>query len=322
MFQKQFIFEDDREFASCHASTVLPLMNGDVLAAWFGGTEEGAGDVAIWLSRKQDGVWSKPVNLTGVQDLPHFNPVLSRNPNGQIILVYKTGWKIREWISMVMVSNDDGHTWSETKELVPGDYTGGRGPVKNKWIIASNGDLIAPASVETKTEWDAFVDLSSDGGKSWRKSEQVPFVRNEAVGKGIIQPALWESAPGKLHMLLRSTAERIYRSDSADGGNTWSEAYPINLPNNNSGIDLAQMENGDLLLVYNPVDGKWGARTPLVLDVSKDNGETWERIHVLEEDEGEYSYPAIVAIGDEVHITYTWKRERIAYWHLNYPASN
>ena len=38
---KTYIFEKDAYFASCHASTVLPLPNGDVLAAWFGGSAEG-----------------------------------------------------------------------------------------------------------------------------------------------------------------------------------------------------------------------------------------------------------------------------------------
>lgn len=318
MLSRAFIFEDDREFKSCHASTVLPLKGGDLLAAWFGGTEEGAGDVAIWCSRKKDGDWTKPVNLTGEQDLPHFNPVLSYNSTGQIMLVYKTGWKIRDWISMVIISEDYGYTWSEAVELVPGDSTGGRGPVKNKSIFASNGDLLAPASIETKTEWDAFVDISSDGGKTWRKSAQVPLDRSKVTGKGIIQPTLWESSPNQLHMLLRTTEGLIYRSDSADQGKSWSEAYPISLPNNNSGIDLAQMPGGDLLLVYNPIAESWGLRTPLVLDVSKDNGATWSRLHTLEETEGEYSYPAIVSDGSEVHITYTWKRERIVYCHLTY----
>ena len=37
---------------SCHASTVLPLDDGRVLAAWFGGSREGNNDVGIWLAEK------------------------------------------------------------------------------------------------------------------------------------------------------------------------------------------------------------------------------------------------------------------------------
>ena len=34
-------------FAQCHASTVVELKAGGLMAAWFGGTREGAPDVAI-----------------------------------------------------------------------------------------------------------------------------------------------------------------------------------------------------------------------------------------------------------------------------------
>ena len=52
-------------------------------------------------------------------------------------------------------------------------------------------------------------------------------------------------------------------------------------------------------------------RTPLNLAVSRD-GKLWEAALVLENEPGEYSYPAIIQSNDDlVHITYTWRRERI-----------
>lgn len=44
---KEFLF-DDCPFRSCHASTLIVLNRDKVLAAWFGGSEEGADDVGIW----------------------------------------------------------------------------------------------------------------------------------------------------------------------------------------------------------------------------------------------------------------------------------
>ena len=38
--------------AMCHASTVLPLPDGTVLSAWFGGSYEGEGDTSIWTARR------------------------------------------------------------------------------------------------------------------------------------------------------------------------------------------------------------------------------------------------------------------------------
>src|SRR3546814_13002149 len=65
--------------------------------------------------------------------------------------------------------------------------------------------------------------------------------RDSAFGEGVIQPALWESAPGKVHMLLRSSAGVICRSDSEDYGKTWSPVYKTDLPNPNSGIDATKL---------------------------------------------------------------------------------
>lgn len=313
---KEFIFEEDRPFLSCHASTVALLPDGEVLAAWFGGTRERAGDVAIWLSRRGKVGWADPVKVADEEGVPHWNPVLFRRDDGVIILYYKVGSSIAEWRTLVISSSDNGYTWTDPQPLVEGDV-GGRGPVKNKPILLHDGILAAPASLEPA--WDAFVDLSYDGGETWECSETVPLDHSKLIGKGIIQPALWESAPGNVHMLTRSTEGTIYRSDSADGGRTWCPAYPTDLPNNNSGIDLVKMDNGTLALVYNPVrplSGTKGPRTPLVIRLSQDNGITWKDEFLLDEGEGQYSYPSIVASGKELSIVYTWKRERIVYWSL------
>ncbi|MBW7461757.1 exo-alpha-sialidase, partial [Paenibacillus sepulcri] len=160
-------------------------------------------------------VWSSPEKLADQDDMPHWNPVLFRRDDGLILLYYKIGKTISSWTTMVMSSVDGGITWSLPKQLVEGDV-GGRGPVKNKPVILSDGTIAAPASLEPA--WDAFVDLSRDGGETWVRSETVPLDHSVLLGKGIIQPAIWESHPGIVHMLTRSTEGAIYRSDSRDGG--------------------------------------------------------------------------------------------------------
>ena len=50
--KKEFIVEEKRDFDSPHASTLIRLKNGDILAAWFGGSWEKNPDVAIWMSRR------------------------------------------------------------------------------------------------------------------------------------------------------------------------------------------------------------------------------------------------------------------------------
>ena len=48
--------------------------------------------------------------------------------------------------------------------------------------------------------------------------------------------------------------------------------------------------------------------------ITRRGGNTWKRVRDLQTEQGEFSYPAIVSRGNQVFITYTWKRENIAYW--------
>ncbi len=324
--EKQFIFEDDRPFRSCHASTLAILQNGDVLAAWFGGSYEKASDVAIWMSRRSGDAWSVPYKIADEEGIAHWNPVLYAD-GPKIWLFYKAGHEIPAWFTRIMRSEDGGKTWSEPEELVPGDI-GGRGPVRSKPIRLSGGSLLAPASVERrdpetpgKEIWEAYVDISTDSAETWTRSAIVPMNVPELVGtkygpsKGLIQPTLWSPGGPNVHMLLRSTEGMMFRSDSEDGGFTWCTAYPAGLPNNNSGIDVVLMDNGKLALAFNAVSGFTtdSPRTPLVIRFSSDNGFTWADEVVLEDGTGEFSYPAIVSQGNELYITYTWNRERIVF---------
>ena len=317
MITYDHIFEPEKYFAQCHASTLILAANGDVICAWFGGPFEDHPDVAIWMNRRVGGVWIEPFKVADEEGIPCWNPVLSRNPLGRLFLYYKVGKTPRVWHTMYTYSDDDGLSWSIPKELVVGDI-GGRGPVKNKCIILSNGDMLAPASLETDTSWDAFVDRSRDG-IVFEKSGLVPIDHTKLKGKGIIQPTLWESQPGQVHMLLRSSEGSIYRSDSDNYGKNWNPAYQTAQPNNNSGIDVVLTE-GVLALVHNPVRGNWGARTPVKLSLSNDNGQTWDETIILDHNEdpkdkvdGEFSYPAIIANGKRLYICYTWKRRTVAF---------
>lgn len=326
---KQYVFHEGQPFQSSHASSVAVLTDGVILAAWFAGSHEKASDVAIWMARQEDGSWSAPRKVADEEGIAHWNPVLFVLGDS-LMLFYKVGHEITDWHTRVIRSEDGGHAWSVPQELVPGDR-GGRGPVRNKPIQLEDGAILAPASIERPDSeipghqiWESFVDISTDHGSTWTKSADVPMDLSTYVGtehwfaKGLIQPTLWSSGEKRVHMLLRSTEGFIYRSDSDDGGWTWCEAYRTELPNNNSGIDVTLMEEGLLALVYNPVNGYAtdSPRTPLVVAFSVDNGRTWGDEFVLENEPGEYSYPAIMSKGKELYVTYTWKRDRIAFWKL------
>jgi predicted neuraminidase len=309
-----FVFGDDRPFAQCHASTVVELADGELLTAWFGGTEEKDPDVGIWSSRFSNGAWTPPTRVAKVNETAHWNPVLFKDPKKGVFLFFKVGPKIPYWQTYWMTTQDGGATWSTPVELVPGDK-GGRGPVNNKPIILSDGAWLAPASTELNG-WKPFVDRSDDGGATWNRTTDWAIDPLVVTGEGAIQPTLWESKPGNVHALLRTSAGFIGRADSEDGGKTWTPVQRTELPNNNSGIDALRLEDGRVLLVYNPIGKNWGPRTPLNLAISKDNGATWQDLVSLETGKGEYSYPTIVRTTKGIAIAYTWKRERVRCWQI------
>lgn len=310
---KEYIYDlKNAPTPEAHASTVLRLKNGDLLAAWFGGTKEGNPDVRIWVARRRENVWDKTFQIQDGIEYTHWNPVLFETKNGEILLFYKSGSdKIATWKTYIVVSTDGGETFGSVRELVCGD-AGGRGPVKNKPIYLSNGTLIAPASIEleAETDWYPIVDISYDDGKTW---ELVKIPLPEEPNLAVIQPTLWESEPGMVHALMRSRNERIWRSDSNDFGKTWCVAYPTDIPNNNSGLDAVSLSDGTVALVSNPVTKR---RYPLTLAFSKDNGKSFQNVLTLEDDVGEFSYPAIIATKDRLYITYTYNRKGIAFFEI------
>lgn len=317
IINNEFVFEENKKAPSCHASTVLLTDNGNILSAWFAGEHEGANNVCIWYSiRNQEGIWSKPAIASSEDNIAHWNPVLYKRKDGNIILYYKHGKTISEWITEYVISFDNGLTWSLPKILVPEDTSGGRGPVKNKCLRLTNGTLLAPASTEQNNKWIPFIDISYDDGITWNKQKNMERPRYNGLKVNMIQPSLWQSSDEKVHCLMRSNMGALYRSDSVDNGITWNKPYRTNIPNNNSGIDCQKDKQGRIWLVYNPISIPGGPRSPLNLSLSEDNGKTFKDVLTLENGKGEFSYPAIISKENHLYITYTYKRQKIKFVEL------
>jgi predicted neuraminidase len=311
--KSEFIYET-APFPECHASTIAETMSGGLVAAWFGGTKEKHPDVGIWVSRLEQGAWTTPVEVANGVESPSkrystWNPVLHQASKGPLLLFYKVGPDPKTWWGMMMNSTDGGKTWSKPVRL-PGGIAG---PIKNKPVELSNGDLLCPSSAEDNG-WRVHFEWTADLGKTWQRTEPI----NDGKEFGVIQPTVFFHPGNKLQALFRSQQGKIVESWSDDQGRTWSKLTATTLPNPNSGIDGVTLRDGRHLLVYNHVvtpSKKWGNRAPLNLAISKD-GKTWQPSVVLEPGppEAEYSYPAIIQTKDgKVHITYTWNRKKIKH---------
>ncbi len=302
--QSEFIF-DAAPFASCHASTIC-VANDGLVAAWFGGKREGADDVGIWLARRDEKAWSSPVEVaTGEQSdgkrFPCWNPALFQAPAaGPLILFYKVGSSPSKWWGMMKTSTDGGATWSPATRLPDGIL----GPIKDKPVLLADGTLICPSSTEDHG-WQIHMEFTHDFGKTWEKTPAL----NDGTTTGLIQPTILIHG-NELHLLCRSRQKSIYQTRSKDGGRTWDPVSPTTLPNPNSGIDAVTLKDGRSLVVYNHTER---GRSPLNVAASRD-GKDWKMALVLEDQPGEYSYPAIIQSPDGlVHVTYTWNRKKIKH---------
>jgi predicted neuraminidase len=305
-------------FASSHASTIVELKGGLLMAAWFGGTDEGNPDVAIWGSRTGSGQadWSAPAELAREPAVPCWNPVLFHTKDGRLWLYYKFGPSPSTWVAARKYSDDEGKTWSSAEHLPAGLI----GPVRAKPLVLPDGTIVSGSSTEAYHSWAAWIERSIDNGKTWTRTG--PFVpaadgvnpgsRPSNETTGIIQPSVVSLGGTHLRFYARSTASiaRITVADSFDNGMTWTGARPIALPNPNSGIDAVALKDGRVVLVFNNTTT---GRTPLNLGVSED-GEHFEVFETLEDSPGEYSYPAVIqGSNGDLYVTYTWNRKSIRF---------
>lgn len=308
LVSSEFIYET-APFPACHASTIVET-EGGLVAAWFGGTYERHTDVGIWVSHWKDGKWSEPVEVAdGVESptvrSPTWNPVLFQPKDGPLMLFYKVGPSPSEWWGMVKTSDDGGHTWSDAERLPEGIL----GPIKNKPVQLADGTIISPSSTEHEG-WRVHFETSTDGGKTWIASPSV----NDGEMIRAIQPSILSYPNNRLQALGRTRSQGIFEIWSDDGGKTWGEMGLTTLPNPSAGTDAVTLADGRQLLVYNH-NPNYKGRSPLNMAVSED-GKNWQAALVLEDDQGEngYSYPAVIQTSDgKVHITYTWRRERIKH---------
>ena len=107
------------------------------------------------------------------------------------------------------------------------------GPIKNKPITLTNGDLLSGSSTEHEG-WQVHFERSSDAGKSWTKTEPV----NRGDDFAMIQPTLFVTKNSDPVAYSRSRrSSKIVKVRSNDKGRTWTAPRVVELPNPNSRID-------------------------------------------------------------------------------------
>lgn len=302
---------DNPPTLSSHASTIVES-DGVLMSAWFGGTRERARDVSIWFSMQSTNgtAWSEPVEVAnGVHDnvrirYPCWNPVLFKPTKGPLTLFYKEGPSPESWWGMVKVSEDNGLTWSQPRKLGAGLI----GPVRSKPIEIHNSWLLLPSSTEHEG-WATHMErVKSPMKGEWFKGPRL----NSTLDYAAIQPTLLQHPDGRIQALCRTKNGKITEMWSENNGATWTRMKATHLPNPNSAVEgVTLRDDRGFVLIYNHSEE---GRDALHVATSQD-GRKWNAALVLEQEAGaEFSYPAAIQTEDgKVHVTYTWKRQRIRH---------
>lgn len=325
---------------TCHGPGMVELPNSDLLCCWFAGTFEGDADIHIVCARLPKGAdkWEEPVNVSGDPTRSEQNPSLFLGPDGAVWCMYTAqlgripGKDNMQYTSQVRCqkSFDGGKTWGDYETVFPEEGTFSRQPIQvlknGRWIY---GTWICTDAVEGLAGDPSAFRVSDDQGRTWKT---VPMPKSN----GRVHATVVELDDGHLVAFMRSReADFIYRSESFDWGDSWSEPKPTVLPNNNSSISAIRTQSGRIAIAYNPTcvsedmrsKCAWpGLRCPVAIALSEDGGLTFPMIRWMERGEGyigdenktnnkQYEYPCIMQSADgRLHLTYAaFTRKAVKY---------
>ena len=303
-----------------HPAAITELENGDLYLAYYGGEGEYAQDTAVYGSRLEKGAdeWTPPVVIADTPGRSEGNPVVWQAPDDVVWLFYVCRYGDTWSTSRIKakLSRDGARSWSDSVLLTLQEGT----MVRNQPIVLDDGDYLLPIYYETGADTEFTAADTCSMFLRYRQSEELWSPAGRILSKnGNLQPAVVQLPDGKLVAYCRraggygeGTEGYIVRSESTDGGETWSEGRDTEFPNPNAAVEMLRLQEGPILLIYND---SMTDRTPLSAALSVDGELSWSHRRDLLTGEGPYAYPyAIQGRDRRIHLIYT-SNDRTGIYH-------
>mgnify|MGYP006121051511 FL=1 len=310
-----------QQTAKVHAAAVHAQTDG-IAAYWFGGSREGASDVAIYQAFFRNNSWTESsviANRETLQlDLNRYirklgNPVSVQFDDGTI-WVFFVSVSLGGWAGSsinLIESTDQGKTFSRAGRLVTSPFLNLSTLVRNPPVKYEDGTIGLPVYHEFIAKFAELIRVNRDGkiiGKSRLTS-----------GSDTLQPTIVATGARQAIALLRYAGKppkQLMMVDTEDGGRTWQHPRQLSLPNPDAAVAAIAMNDMTLAVLNNSAT----LRNDLSLAVSIDDN--WRVFHQLEFAEpdtlSEFSYPAMTRDAQGiVHILYTWNRKLIKHIAFN-----
>ncbi len=304
-----------------HASSIVHLPNGDLLAVWFYGSgERTADDVRLLGARLKKGQtsWSEPFLMADTPNLPDCNPVLFLNQENQLFLVWiavlANKWEqaVLRFRTSVNYLNSGAPVWNWQDNILlnPGEQFAKEVALKMKalpestagWseyappydkMITSASQDAAKRSVGWMTRIKPLIlgkrillPLYSDGfnfSLMAISDDQGLSWRPSlpVVGRGPIQPAIVQKKNGHLLAFMRDSGDAPNRVQVSESADLGETWTPA------VKSELLNTASVELLVLQ---DGRWAfvgndvddGRYRLSLFLSDDEGLSWKWKLVLE----------------------------------------
>jgi predicted neuraminidase len=315
-----------------HPASITELQNGNLYLVYYGGAGEYSDDATVHGARRRKGEsrWSAPKTIQPQPKFPEGNAVVWQapgrvevfpgTPSGTepkgcpapdgVVWLFSVTRHGATWSTSRIVartSTDGAETWTQPVELTTEAGT----MVRGRPIVLADGDYLLPIYHETGHDPERVgADTTSlflrydVKHKRWTESNRI------TSRLGNLQPAVVALNAKDLICYCRRGADYaprsdgyLVRSESHDGGRTWSPGLDSRFPNPNAAVDFLRLANGHLLLVYND---SMNHRTPLTAAISIDDDKTYPYRRNLAEGPGDFGYPYAIQTRDgKIHVIYT-----------------
>lgn len=286
-----------------HPASIAELDNRDLYIAYYGGDGEYADKTAVFGMRRIAGEksWSQPVVIADFPWHSEGNTVIWQAPDHLVWLIYvcREGETWSTSRIFAKISTDGAHTWSDPFLIAAEMGMMARG----RPIVLHDGDYLLPVYHEkghdrerTTPDTTSLFLRFNPKTRTWSESNRITSrLGNE-------QPSPAELTPEHLVAYCRRGGDYeprddgfIVKSESFDGGRTWSAGVDSSFPNPNAAVELLKLKSGNLLLVYNH---SMSERTPLTAALSVDQDRSYPHSRDIIAGNGDFAYP--FAIQDQM----------------------
>lgn len=304
ILKDEFLY-DYSGFPSAHASTIIQLKNGDLVAAYFGGTFERNPDVCIWVSRKPKGAkaWEKPIlaadgvyrlgtpeakkaGLSGIDEKTtpaDKGPIKDGLRRFGVPAGYKYDFRSKSANIKLPANLKRKSCWN------PVLYTMPDGEI---WLFYKVGSTVG--------DWTGCLVKSKDGGKTWSDPEALPDgflgpIKNkpEMVNGRLICGSSTEKNGWRFHVEILDLktnkwkyvgpvdAELKPRTDDVDSATVDME-HPIYKEGEKARLiysiqpSILKLKDGRLQVLMRTHNAK------LATSFSSDGGDTWTPVTLLD----------------------------------------